>query len=41
MKISDSLDIGEAEEFSADEWDLTSDFLYLGSKNHIRQYKGL
>ncbi len=41
MKISDSLDIGEAEEFSADEWDLTSDFLYLGSKNHIRQYEGL
>jgi hydroxymethylglutaryl-CoA synthase len=41
MKICDSLDIGEAEEFSVDEWDLTSDFLYLGSKNHIRQYIGL
>jgi hydroxymethylglutaryl-CoA synthase len=41
MKISDSLDMSEAEEFSADQWDLTSDFLYLGSKNHIRQYKGL
>jgi hydroxymethylglutaryl-CoA synthase len=41
MKISDSLDMGGAEEFSAGEWDLTSDFLYLGSKNHIRQYSGL
>jgi 3-hydroxy-3-methylglutaryl CoA synthase len=41
MKINDSLGTGNMEEFSADEWDLTGDFLYLGNKNHIRRYKGL
>ena len=41
MKINDSLGTGDMEEFSADEWDLTGDFLYLGNKNHIRRYKGL
>jgi hydroxymethylglutaryl-CoA synthase len=40
MKITDSLDMGETEEFSSGEWDLTSEVLYLGNKNHIRQYKG-
>ncbi|MHC4355153.1 MAG: hypothetical protein ACYS0H_20825 [Planctomycetota bacterium] len=41
MEINDSLGTGNMEEFSADEWDLTGDFLYLGNKNHIRRYKGL
>jgi len=41
MKISDSLGMGNMEEFSADEWNVTSDFLYLGNKNHIRRYSGL
>lgn len=41
MKISDSLGMGNTEEFSTNEWDLTGDFLYLGNKNHIRQYSGL
>jgi hydroxymethylglutaryl-CoA synthase len=41
MKISDSLGMGNTEEFSASEWDLTSDFLYLGNRNHIRRYSGL
>lgn len=41
MKISDSLGIGNTEEFSTNEWDLKGDFLYLGNKNHIRQYSGL
>ncbi len=41
MKISDSLGMGNTEEFSANEWDLTSDFLYLGNRNHIRRYSGL
>lgn len=41
MKISDSLDMGDREEFSVSEWDLTGDFLYLGNKNHIRRYSGL
>jgi len=41
MKISDSLDMGSTDEFSASEWDLTSDFLYLGTRNHIRRYSGL
>lgn len=41
MKISDSLDMGSTDEFSASEWDLTGDFLYLGTRNHIRRYSGL
>jgi len=41
MKVSDSLDMGSTEEFSASEWDLTSDFLYLGTRNHIRRYSGM
>jgi len=41
MKISDSLGMGNTEEFSTNEWDLTGDFLYLGNKNHIRRYSGL
>jgi hydroxymethylglutaryl-CoA synthase len=41
MKICDSLDVGSTEKLSADEWDLTSNFLYLGNRNHIRQYSGL
>lgn len=41
MKISDSLGMGNTEEFSASEWDLTGDFLYLGNRNHIRRYSGL
>lgn len=41
MKINDSLDRGSQEQFSASQWNLTGDFLYLGSKNHIRQYSGL
>lgn len=41
MKISDSLGMGDTQELSPDDWDLTSDFLYLGNKNHIRQYSSL
>jgi hydroxymethylglutaryl-CoA synthase len=41
MRISDSLGTGDTEEFSPGEWDLTSDFLYLGNRNHIRQYSSL
>jgi len=41
MRISDSLGTGNTEEFDADAWDLTSDFLYLGNRDHIRQYSGL
>ncbi|MEJ2703476.1 MAG: hydroxymethylglutaryl-CoA synthase family protein [Sedimentisphaerales bacterium] len=41
MKISDSLGTGDTEEFSAGDWGLTSDFLYLGNRNHIRRYSGL
>lgn len=40
MKISDSLDTGNIEEFSASDWGLTSDFLYLGNRDHIRRYSG-
>jgi len=40
MKISDSLGTGNMEEFSAGDWDLTGDFLYLGNKDHIRRYSG-
>ena len=38
MRISDSLETGNTKEFRPGEWNLTSDFLYLGNKNHIRQY---
>jgi len=41
MKINDSLSVGDTDELSATEWDLTGDFLYLGNRNHIRQYSGL
>lgn len=41
MKISDSLGMGGTEEFNADEWGVTGDFLYLGNKNHIRRYSGI
>jgi hypothetical protein len=41
MEINDSLGMGNAEEFSAGDWDLTGDFLYLGNRNHIRRYSGL
>jgi hydroxymethylglutaryl-CoA synthase len=41
MRISDSLGTGDTKEFSPGDWDLTSDFLYLGNKNHIRQYSNL
>lgn len=41
MKINDSLGSGNMEEFDPGQWDLTGDFLYLGNKNHIRQYSGL
>jgi len=41
MKISDSLSVGDTDELSAAEWDLAGDFLYLGNRNHIRQYSGL
>ena len=41
MRISDSLGKGDTEEFSASEWGLTGDFLYLGNRNHIRRYSGL
>jgi hydroxymethylglutaryl-CoA synthase len=41
MRISDSLGMGDTGEFSPDEWDLTNDFLYLGNRNHIRQYNNL
>jgi hydroxymethylglutaryl-CoA synthase len=41
MRISDSLGTGDTKEFSPGEWDLASDFLYLGNKNHIRQYSSL
>jgi len=41
MKISDSLGTGNTEAFSAGDWDLTGDFLYLGNKDHIRRYSGL
>ncbi len=41
MNINDSLGTGNMEEFSAGDWDLTGDFLYLGNKDHIRRYSGL
>ena len=41
MKLSDSFGTGDTEELKAGDWNLTSDFLYLGNKNHIRQYSGL
>lgn len=41
MKISNSLDTGNIEEFNASDWDLTGDFLYLGNRDHIRRYSGL
>lgn len=41
MRINDSLETGDTEEFNADEWDLTGDFFYLGNRNHIRQYSNL
>jgi hydroxymethylglutaryl-CoA synthase len=41
MKISDSAGVGDGEKFSAGEWDLTGDFLYLGTRNNIRRYSGL
>jgi hydroxymethylglutaryl-CoA synthase len=40
-RITDSLNMGDTDELSADEWELNGDFLYLGNKNHIRQYSGL
>lgn len=40
MKISDSLGMNGTE-FNADDWGVTGDFLYLGNKNHIRQYSGI
>jgi hypothetical protein len=41
MKTHDSLGTGDTEEFSASEWDLTSDFLYLGNRNDVRRYSAL
>ena len=41
MRISDSIGTGDTKEYSPDDWDLTSDFLYLGNRNHIRQYSSL
>jgi len=41
VRLSDSLGKGDTEEFSASEWGLTGDFLYLGNRNHIRRYSGL
>jgi hydroxymethylglutaryl-CoA synthase len=41
MRISDSLGMGDTKELNPGDWDLTSDFLYLGNKNHIRQYSSL
>jgi hydroxymethylglutaryl-CoA synthase len=41
MRLSDSLGTGNTEELDADAWDLTGDFLYLGNREHIRQYSGL
>jgi len=41
MKISDSIGIDGTEELNAEQWGLTGDFLYLGNKNHIRQYSGI
>jgi hydroxymethylglutaryl-CoA synthase len=40
MKINDSLGMNGTE-FNADDWGVTGDFLYLGNKNHIRQYSGI
>ncbi len=31
---------GTTESFTPSDWDLSGDFLYLGNKNHIRQYSG-
>jgi hydroxymethylglutaryl-CoA synthase len=41
MRINDSLGTGDTEVFSASNWGLTGDFLYLGNRNHIRRYSGL
>ena len=41
MQIHDSLETGDTDTFSADQWDVTSDFLYLGNRNHIRRYSGI
>lgn len=41
VRIHDSLGTGNTEEYSAGEWDLTGNFLYLGNRNHIRRYSGL
>jgi len=40
MKIHDSLGKGNTEEFNASDWDLSSDVLYLGNKDHVRRYSG-
>jgi hydroxymethylglutaryl-CoA synthase len=41
MRISDSLGTGDTGELNPAQWDLKSDFLYLGNKSHIRQYSSL
>jgi hydroxymethylglutaryl-CoA synthase len=41
VHIHDSLGTGNTEQFSASEWDLTGNFLYLGNRDHIRRYSGL
>lgn len=41
MKIIDTLGIDGTEELNAEQWGVTGDFLYLGNKNHIRQYRGI
>jgi 3-hydroxy-3-methylglutaryl CoA synthase len=40
VNLNDSLGIGNTEKFDANDWNLKGDFLYLGNKNHIRQYSG-
>lgn len=40
VNLSDTLGMGDTERFDPADWNLKSDFLYLGNKNHIRQYSG-
>ena len=41
VRVHDSLGTSDTRELNANDWDLTGDFLYLGNRNHVRQYRGI
>jgi len=38
MRLNEALETGEPQNYSPSQWDLSNPFLYLGNKDHIRQY---